>query len=88
MRSPPAKALMTLVANSAPAYAIESVADPAPSLALTTSSPPYWMRFVSASSFSVSSEAGSGWELWERRGTIYHVHISKIDMRGETVNIR
>lgn len=37
------------------------------------------MRFVSASSFSASSEAGSGWEDWERRGTIYYMRISKVN---------
>src|SRR5260221_12928971 len=73
-------ALITLVANSAPAYAIESVADPVPSLALTTSSPANCMRLVSASSFSVPSEVGSGWELWERRGTICDMHIRKVDI--------
>jgi hypothetical protein len=35
------------------------------------------MRFVSASNFPVSSEAGSGLDDWERRGTI------KVDMARE-----
>ena len=41
--------LLAFSANSAPAYAIESVAEPAPSFAFTTSSPPNCTRFVSAS---------------------------------------
>lgn len=35
------------------AAAMERVAEPAPSLAFTTSSPPNWMRLVSASSCSL-----------------------------------
>jgi hypothetical protein len=37
------------------------VAEPAPSLALTTSSPPNWMRFTSASRFSLLPRISAGW---------------------------
>lgn len=40
----PFKALNNELVNLAAAHAMERVALPAPSLALTTSSPPYWMR--------------------------------------------
>merc|ERR1711939_1011292 len=48
----PCEAFNKLSANRAPAIAMERVAEPAPSLALTTSSPPNWMRLTRASSFS------------------------------------
>lgn len=69
----PFTARMILFANSTPAYAMESVAEPAPSLAFTTSSPPNWMRFVSSSSEVWAKPEGRGWEDWESRGTIYGV---------------
>mmetsp|Transcript_35815 Transcript_35815/g.41783 ORF Transcript_35815/g.41783 Transcript_35815/m.41783 type:complete len:246 (-) Transcript_35815:247-984(-) len=53
-------------ANSAPAYAIDRVAEPVPFLAFTTSSPPYWMRCVMAASFS-SAILKPDWVI---RGTI------------------
>lgn len=49
----------------APAMAMERVAEPAPSLALTTSSPPNWTRLTSS-----SLEDSSGWLLWLKRGTM------------------
>ncbi|EPY32646.1 malate dehydrogenase [Strigomonas culicis] len=61
----PLRARMAASANSAAAYAMESVAEPAPSFALTTSSPPNWMRWVSA--FTCSAES-SGY--LDRRGTM------------------
>lgn len=67
----PLRALMILAANSAPAYAMESVAEPAPSLALTTSSPPYWMRFVSFSRSPCAKPDGRGEDDCDRSGTIY-----------------
>lgn len=47
--SPPNLALIKLSANLYPAYAMLSVADPAPSFALTTSSPPNWIRLMTFS---------------------------------------
>jgi len=40
----PVQAGSSAFVNLAPAYAMESVAEPAPSFALTTSSPPNWIR--------------------------------------------
>mmetsp|Transcript_8751 Transcript_8751/g.18845 ORF Transcript_8751/g.18845 Transcript_8751/m.18845 type:complete len:222 (+) Transcript_8751:378-1043(+) len=64
----PERAAMTLSANSAPAYAIERVAEPPPFLALTTSSPPNMMRWVRAST-SASVKDTLGW-TWDSSGTI------------------
>mmetsp|Transcript_43590 Transcript_43590/g.103590 ORF Transcript_43590/g.103590 Transcript_43590/m.103590 type:complete len:239 (+) Transcript_43590:340-1056(+) len=64
----PLRARRTEPAISAPAYAIESVADPPPAFAFTTSSPPNMMRWVSASrSESSNFIVGS---TWERSGTM------------------
>ena len=49
---------------------MERVADPAPSFALTTSSPPNWTRFVNASRSPEDKEEGRGWEDCESNGTI------------------
>lgn len=54
--------------NLAPAYAIESVALPAPSLAFTTSSPPNWMRLTIL--WYVSPVMALPYADCERRGTI------------------
>ena len=43
-------------------YTMDKVADPAPSFALTTSSPPNWMRWVSASISAVVNLAPFTWE--------------------------
>ena len=45
---------------------MESVADPAPALASTTSVPAFWMRTVSASSSSAGNSTLG--VAWERRG--------------------
>ncbi len=55
---------LTLCTNSCPARAMDSVADPAPALASTTSVPPFWMRTVRASrSASVKETAGVAWHV-------------------------
>lgn len=68
----PLSARIALDANSAPAYAIESVADPAPFFALTTSSPPYWILFTNA---GISAVAGRGCDACDSKGTIYDRQI-------------
>ncbi len=54
--------------NFAPAYAIESVAEPAPSFALTTSSPPNWIRYTSL--LYSSPEIDLPYAFCESNGTI------------------
>ena len=56
MSSAPFMAWRTLSVKRYPAYAMERVADPAPALAWTTSSPPNWVLFVIASSSASSGE--------------------------------
>mmetsp|Transcript_10217 Transcript_10217/g.18057 ORF Transcript_10217/g.18057 Transcript_10217/m.18057 type:complete len:208 (+) Transcript_10217:647-1270(+) len=58
---------MTFLANSAPEYAMDKVAEPPPSLAATTSSPPNWIRLYNAFNFS-SSMLRPG--TWDSRGKI------------------
>mmetsp|Transcript_11075 Transcript_11075/g.14635 ORF Transcript_11075/g.14635 Transcript_11075/m.14635 type:complete len:211 (-) Transcript_11075:246-878(-) len=60
----PFAALSTFSANKYPAYAIERVAEPAPSLAWTTSSPPNMIRLVRAARSASLNES----PVWERRG--------------------
>mmetsp|Transcript_45416 Transcript_45416/g.90921 ORF Transcript_45416/g.90921 Transcript_45416/m.90921 type:complete len:222 (-) Transcript_45416:279-944(-) len=64
----PSSARITQSANSAPAYAIDSVAEPPPALAFTTSSPPNMIRLVTAS--RTSSVIFTWGSAWERRGTM------------------
>lgn len=54
--------------NLAPAYAIESVALPAPSFAFTTSSPPNWMRCTRAAYASPATDLP--WGFCDSRGTM------------------
>jgi len=61
----PEAAFNRLSAKRAPAMAMERVAEPAPSLAATTSSPPNCTRLRRA-----ASPTRSGCEDWEKRGTM------------------
>ena len=56
-----------LVLDTHPAYAIESVAEPAPAFAFTTSSPPNWMRTVRASRSASLNLALGTWH-WSGKG--------------------